>query len=341
MKLSENHPGFKSLEEAENSMNRAIHLTRQLLTFARGGEPVKEDISLCELIRGVSAFDLSGSNVMPVFKRADNLWLTKADKGQIQQVFSNLIINADQAMPDGGHLYITLENADISKNEVPNLNPGKYVKATIRDEGTGIDQKHLDRIFDPYFSTKQSGSGLGLATVYSIVSKHGGYISVDSELGKGTTFTLYILASESQQLPEMKVSEAESSIPGQTARILVMDDEEIIRKVLKELLKQCGCTVDSAVDGKEMIEKYISAEKNGYPFDVVIMDLTIPGGMGGKEAIRKLLAIDPKAKVVVSSGYSTDPIIANYSEYGFIGRLVKPFIIKDLKKVLTRIMEIE
>ncbi|MCK5064024.1 MAG: tetratricopeptide repeat protein, partial [Candidatus Fermentibacteraceae bacterium] len=167
MTLSKDHPGFKSLEEAENSMNRAISLTRQLLTFAKGGEPLREDISLGELVREVTEFDLSGSNVMPVFKQAEDLWMTKADKGQMQQVFSNLIINADQAMPNGGHLYITLENADVSKNEVPNLNPGKYVKTTVRDEGTGIDQKNLDRIFDPYFSTKQAGSGLGLATVYS------------------------------------------------------------------------------------------------------------------------------------------------------------------------------
>ena len=341
MKLSKDHPGFKSLEEAENSMNRAIHLTRQLLTFARGGEPVREDISLCELIKGISGFDLSGSNVMPVFNRAENLWITKADKGQMQQVFSNLIINADQAMPDGGHLYITLENADVSKNEVPNLNPGKYVKATIRDEGTGIDQKHLDRIFDPYFSTKQAGSGLGLATVYSIISKHGGYIGVDSERGTGTTFTLYIHASESRQLPEKKQPGLKPLIQGETARILVMDDEEIIRKISKVMLEECGYTVDSAVDGKEAIKKYISAEEMGCPFDIVILDLTIPGGMGGKEAVRKLFSIDPEVKAIVCSGYSTDPVMADFSEYGFAGKLSKPFKIKNLIKEITRVIEME
>lgn len=341
MKLPRNHPGFRSLEEAENSMNRAIHLTRQLLTFAKGGEPVREDISLCELIREVSKFDLSGSNLKPVFNQAEDLWITKADKGQMQQVFSNLIINADQATPDGGHLYITLENADISKKEVVNLNPGKYIKATIRDEGTGIDCKHLDRIFDPYFSTKQAGSGLGLTTVYSIISKHGGYIYADSELGTGTTFTLYLPASESGQLPESKQTGTEFSIQEHTARILVMDDDRTIRDVSSDMLNHYGFTVDTASDGKEAIEKYISAENNGHPFDIVIMDLTIPGGMGGKEAVKELLAIDPDAKVIVSSGYSMNPVLANYSEYGFIGRLTKPFIIADLKNELMRIMKRE
>jgi PAS domain S-box-containing protein len=341
MKLSKDHPGFKSLEEAENSMNRAIHLTRQLLTLARGGEPVRENISLFELIQGVSEFDLSGSNVKPVFKKAEDLWITEADKGQMQQVFSNLIINADQAMPDGGHLYITLENADVLKNELPNLSKGKYVKVTIRDEGTGIDQKHIERIFDTYFSNNQAGSGLGLATVYSIISKHDGYISVDSELGTGTTLTLYLHASESRQLPEKKQPETKITTPGQTARILVMDDEEIIRKISKVMLEECGYTVDFAVNGKEAIGKYVSAEKNGYPFNVVIMDLTIPGGMGGKEAVRKLLAIYPEAKAIVCSGYSTNPVITNFSEFGFKGKLVKPFKIKNLIKEITRVMETE
>ncbi len=341
MKLPKDHPGFKSLEEAEISMNRAISLTRQLLTFAKGGEPLREDISLLELVREVTGFDLSGSNVMPVFNQAEDLWMTKADKGQVQQVFSNLIINADQAMPDGGYLHITLENADISKNEVPNLSPGKYVKATVSDKGTGIDKKYLDRIFDPYFSTKQAGSGLGLATVYSIINRHGGYISVDAELGEGTTFTLYLHASESRQMPEMRLSGTEPSLHGQTARILVMDDEEIIRGISTEMLEECGYTADSAVDGKEAIEKYVSAWKKGFPFDIVIMDLTIPGGMGGKHAVRELLAIDPEAKVIVSSGYSMDPVMANYTEYGFKGRLAKPYKMKDLKKELTRVMETE
>ncbi len=339
--LSDDHPSFKSLEKAEISMNRAIRLTGQLLTFAKGGEPLREDFNLGELVREVTGFGLSGSNVKPVFNQVEDLWIIEADKGQMQQVFSNLIINADQAMPDGGHLYITLENADVSKNEVPNLNPGKYVKTTVRDEGTGIDQENLDRIFDPYFTTKQAGSGLGLATVYSIISKHGGFINADSELGRGTTFTLYFHASESRRLQKKKRSVVESSIPDRTVRVLVMDDDEIIRRVSSEMLRNCGFTADSAADGKEALEKYITAENNANPFDIVIMDLTVPGGMGGKDAVTELLTFDPEAKVIVSSGYSMDPVLASYPNYGFQGRLTKPYRMKDLKSEIIRIMEIE
>ena len=341
MKLSKDHPGFKSLEEAENAMSRATSLTRQLLTFAKGGEPVREDVSLGEIVSEVTGFALSGSNVMPVFEQADDLWIAEVDKGQVQQVFSNLIMNANQAMPDGGHLYITLENADISKNAASNLNPGKYIKVTVQDEGIGIDQKHLDRIFDPYFSTKQAGSGLGLATVYSIINKHGGHISADSELGKGTTFTLYLPVSESRQLPKTKRPGAEPSTLGQTARILVLDDEEMVREVITEMLKISGFSVETADGGKQAIEMYKQSMDAGEPFDVVIVDLTIPGGIGGKKVVKELLTIDSEAKVIVSSGYSTDPIMANYSEYGFKGRLAKPIQMEDLKKELIRVMEIK
>lgn len=339
--LSENHPGFKPLENAAASMNRATRLTRQLLTFAKGGgDPVKEDVNISKAIEETVHFDLSGSNVMPIFKQADDLWMAEVDKGQIQQVFSNLTINAKQAMLDGGHLYITLKNADIAKGVVPNLKQGKYIKVTVRDDGTGIDRKYLDQIFDPYFTTKQTGNGLGLPTIYSIINKHGGHISADSTIGKGTTFTLYLPASESRQMSETKQPEAEQpSTLGQKARILVMDDEEIIRDVLTEMLAKCGFTADSAIDGKAAMKKYISADKNGDPFDIVIMDLTIPGGMGGKKAVRELLAIDSKAKAIVSSGYSTDPVTANYSKYGFKGRLVKPFQMEVLKNELIRVME--
>ncbi|MCK5783843.1 MAG: cache domain-containing protein, partial [Desulfobacterales bacterium] len=200
--IPKDHPAFKSLEDAENSMNRAIRLTKQLLTFARGGTPVRENVRIDELVKEVTRFDLSGSNIKPIFEQVEGLWLADVDKGQIQQVFSNLIINAGQAMPDGGHLYITLANTELSENGVPNLDQGKYIKVTVADEGIGIDQKCLDRIFDPYFSTKQTGSGLGLATAYSIITKHGGSINVDSQLGKGTLFTLYLPASESQESTE-------------------------------------------------------------------------------------------------------------------------------------------
>ncbi len=338
-KLSKDHPGFKFLEEAEKSMNRATRLTMQLLTFAKGGEPVKEDISIGQLVEEIVRFGLSGSNVMSVFEQAEDLWIAEVDKGQMQQVFSNLTINANQAMPDGGHLFITLENADIKENLMPNLNQGKYIKVTVRDEGTGIDQNHLDRIFDPYFSTKQTGSGLGLATTYSIINKHSGYISVDSELGKGTTFTLYLPASKLQQLPETKQPSAERSTREQTARILVMDDEEMIRNVTTKMLEISGFSVEPASDGKQAVEMYKLWMDAGEAFDVVIMDITIPGGIGGKEAIKGILEIDPEARAIVSSGYTDDPIMANYAEYGFKGIATKPYTMSDLREVLSQVLE--
>ena len=340
-KLSKNHPGFKFLEEAEKSMNRATRLARQLLTFAKGGAPVKEDINIGTVVEETVRFDLSGSNVMPVFEQEENLWIAEVDKGQMQQVFSNLTINANQAMPDGGHLFITLENADIKENLAPNLNQGKYIKITVRDEGIGIEQNHLDRIFDPYFSTKQAGSGLGLATTYSIINKHSGHIIVDSELGKGTTFTLYLPASKSQQLPETKQPLAERSTREQTTRILVMDDEEMIREVTTKMLEISGFSVETASDGKQAIEMYKLWMDAGEAFDVVIMDITIPGGIGGKEAIKDILEIDPEARAIVSSGYADDPVMANYAEYGFKGIATKPYTMSDLREVLSRVLEKE
>jgi len=338
--LSNEHPGFKPLEEAERSMNRAVRLTKQLLTFAKGGAPVKESISsLNSLIDEVVRFDLSGSKIKLVFEKADGLWPAEVDKGQIQQVFSNLTINARQAMPDGGYLYIILENADILKNAVPGLDQGKYIRITVTDEGTGIDQKHLDRIFDPYFTTKPAGDGLGLTTVYSIINKHGGCISVDSQLGKGTTFTLYLPASESRKPTETRRSAAAQSIRKQSARILVMDDEEMILTLLEQILGGADFTVETATDGRQAIEMYKQALDVGKPFDVVLLDLTIPGGVGGKEAIKDILKIHPEARVIVSSGYANDPVMANYREYGFHGIVAKPYTQSQLLVVVSRVLE--
>ncbi|NOY68171.1 MAG: PAS domain S-box protein [Deltaproteobacteria bacterium] len=336
--LPKNHKAFQSLEQAEGSMNRAIHLTSQLLTFARGGAPVKENVSLDSLAEEVVCFDLSGSNVKPVFKHAGDLWPVEVDTGQIQQVFSNLAINARQAMPDGGHLYITLENADNVNNALQGLDPGKYIMITMTDEGTGIDRKYLNRIFDPYFTTKHAGNGLGLATVYSIINRHGGCINVDSTLGSGTTFTFYLPASEVRQPLEKLQAKAKRTSGDQSARILVMDDEEMIREVVTSMLEISGYSAESAEDGKQAITMYKASMDAGNPFDVVIMDLTIPGGVGGLEAIRDLLEIDPKAKCIVSSGYADDPVMANYAEYGFYGIVTKPYTQNDLREALNRVL---
>jgi PAS domain S-box-containing protein len=337
--LSIDHPGFKALAEAEKSMNRAIRLTKQLLTFAQGGAPATESISLGGLVEEVVRFDLSGSNVKPVFEHADGLWPAEADKGQIQQVFSNLALNARQAMPDGGHLYITLENADITENAMPDLVAGKYIRIRVTDEGTGIDRKHLDRIFEPYFTTKQTGSGLGLATAHSIIYQHGGCIRVESQLAEGTMFTLYLPASKSQQLPETKQIQAKHTAIGQTVRILVMDDEEIVCDVAARMLATGGYRVETANGGSQAIEMYRQALEAGKPFDAVIMDLTIPGGIGGQEAVKEILKIHPAARVIVSSGYANDPIIANYDEYGFSGVAAKPYTLHKLLDVIRRVLE--
>ncbi len=333
-----NNPGVEFLKEAESSMARATRLTEQLLTFAKGGEPLKEDVSIGALVEEVVRFDLSGSNVKPVFDQARDLWMAEADKSQMQQIFSNLTINANQAMPDGGHLFITLENADISKNATPGLDQGKYIRITVEDEGTGIEQKHLERIFDPYFSTKQAGSGLGLTTVYSIIKKHGGHIGVDSEIGRGTIFKIYLPASQSQQPGEIRQSTEEGQARKQTGRVLVMDDEDMILRLVTRILGKSNFSIKTASGGRKTIEMYKQALDAGEPFDVVIMDITVPGGMGGREAVKEILKINSKARVIVSSGYANDPIMANYAEYGFKGIVAKPYTRSKLLEVLNQVL---
>ncbi len=336
--LAAGHSGYAFLEEAEKSMSRAVRLTNQLLTFAKGGDPIKEDVSLGALVEEVVNFDLSGSKTMPVYRRAENLWMAVADKGQLQQVISNLTINAHQAMPEGGRLYIAMENSEIGEGAVPGLRQGKYVRISVRDEGTGIDPKYLDRIFDPYFTTKQAGNGLGLATVYSIVNKHGGHISVVSEPGKGTTFTLYLPASESTPAQTATPPPAASASAIRPGRILVMDDENAIRVIAGKILTRNGFSVATAVGGHETVELYKQAMAAGAPFDLVIMDLTIPGGIGGKEAIKRLMAIDPQVKAIVSSGYADDPVMANHAEYGFKGIVAKPYTQSELLEAVLKVV---
>ncbi|MCX7003410.1 MAG: ATP-binding protein [bacterium] len=337
--LAKTHPSHTLLEEAEKSMNRAVRLTKQLLTFAKGGDPVKECVGLGALVEEVATFDLSGSKVSLVYQQDENLWQADADRGQIQQVVSNLVINARQSMPAGGHLYVTLENAAMPAGAMVGLPAGNYVKITIRDEGTGIEAKHLDRMFEPYFTTRPAGHGLGLATAYSIIHKHGGHISVVSELGKGTTFTLHLPVSKAPRQAPLQPPATECPALGRSKSILVMDDEEAVRKIVTRILQSCGFSVATAPDGHAAIEMYRQARAAGAPFDVVIMDLTIPGGIGGEEAIKDLLALDPHAKVIVSSGYAEDPVMANYADYGFKGIAAKPYTKKELWEVLARVLQ--
>ncbi len=324
---------YQMLREAEKASLKARDLTRQLLTFSRGGAPVKKTASIIELIKDSADFALKGSNVRCGFSVASDLKPVDVDEGQMSQVINNLIINADQATPEGGAITVSAENVTLRKESVLPLKDGEYVKIDITDRGEGIAADVLPRIFDPYFTTKETGIGLGLATTYSIVKRHGGHIQVESEAGAGTVFTIFLPASD-KEITTIE-EETDQPVAGQ-GRVLLMDDEEIVRKVAGEILKNAGYEIEFAEDGVEAIEIYEEARDKGLPFDVVIMDLTIPGGMGGAEAVQKLMKIDPEAKVVVSSGYSNDPIMAHYGEYGFKAGVAKPYKIQELISAISK-----
>ncbi|WP_020674592.1 hybrid sensor histidine kinase/response regulator [Geopsychrobacter electrodiphilus] len=331
------HPSLRYLEAAENSRNRATALTNQLLTFSKGGAPIKETLNLSRLIEQVIPFNLSGSNVKPVISHPDDLWLACVDQGQIQQVFGNLTINAKQAMPEGGELQITLENTAIHDNQLQGLAGGNYLLISLTDSGAGIKPEHLEHIFDPYFTTKQTGTGLGLATVYSIIQKHGGHISVASQPGQGTTFSIYLPAAEIQALPIQPVAEVAEPWP-QAARILVMDDEQAICDIVKDLLEDIGYKVETVANGALALDRFRQTLDAGMPFDLVILDLTIPGGIGGKDVVRQILALHPQAKAIVSSGYADDPVMANYRDYGFKGIAAKPYNLGALEDLVKEVL---
>ena len=323
------------LLEAEQSMNRAVRLTRRLLTFAKGGAPLMESTDLPLLVEDIVRFDLSGSNVRSVFELPENVWLIDADREQMQQVFSNLAINAKQAMPEGGLLTISLRNVTVPGQSAIPLQRGKFVKVTVSDNGSGIDEKSLPRIFDPYYTTKEKGRGLGLATVHSIVSRHGGHITVTSEPGTGTAFVIYLPALQTTSFPEEKdVGTNQELLPELNPRILVMDDEEIVGTVASRMLQHLGCSTETAPDGEETLRLYSDSLLSEKPFDVILMDLTIPGGMGGERAVKEILAVDPDASVIVSSGYAESPVMANYRDYGFSGIISKPYTIDSLRNVI-------
>jgi len=343
LNTSKDHKNYRYLSQAEKSMYRATQLTKQLLTFAKGGSLIKENVKISELINEVVKFDLSGSNVKPIFKEADDLWNSEIDKGQISQVFSNLTINANQATPNGGYLYITMGNIRFLRdNEILGLEKGPYIKIIFQDEGIGIDEKYCKSIFDPYFTTKQAGHGLGLATSYSIIKKHKGDINVESELGTGTKFIVYLPAIELNYSKEINNPSVNTDI-GKVAKasVLIMDDEEMICKLATEMIQELGHSVKSTMDGEETISVYKESIKKNEPFDIVIMDLTIPGGMGGKETIAHILKINPNAKVIVSSGYSSGAEIANYLKYGFKEILEKPYTMENLKATLDSVLKSE
>ena len=314
---------------------RAKDLTHQLLTFSKGGEPIKKLVFLPGLIKEVANFTLRGSNVKCDFSFSEDQCRAEVDEGQVSQVIQNFILNADQAMPEGGMILISADNIIVDSSNLLPIEEGMYVKITIRDNGTGIPADHLQKIFDPYFTTKQKGSGLGLTVSYSIIKRHGGHIEAKSEDGAGTEFSIYLPAS-SELLEEATEAKEEAGIS--LCTVLVMDDEETVQKVSTKMLETLGHNVECAVDGKEAIELYKKAKEAERPFDIVILDLTIPGGMGGKETIEELRKIDSNVKAIVSSGYSNDPVMAEPEKYGFTGMVSKPFKVEDLSEVLRSVL---
>ncbi len=323
------------LSNSENASNKASGLTHQLLTFSRGGAPVRENLSINEILRQSADFVLSGSNVNASYDIPSDIWTVNADKGQISQVIQNITINANQSMPDGGEVLIKAGNTEIDRSTTMQLNPGRYVRIEISDSGTGISVDHISKIFDPFYSTKKDGSGLGLTTAFSIIRKHDGNIIVKSRCGTGTTFIIHLPASTDKVLTNDDDKFYSETHEG---RILIMDDKDIVRTTISSMLEHLGYEIESAINGDEAIEKYLGAIRNGEPFKLVILDLTVPGGKGGKETIEELRKIDPDIKAIVSSGYSTDPVMAHYRKYGFAGVIKKPYTLAKIESSIRELL---
>ncbi len=326
------------LKDAESAALRAVNLARQLLTFSKGGAPVRENASLFELIDESVKFCLSGTNVNANVTVQPDLWLAKVDKGQMNQVLNNIIINAVHAMPDGGSITVSGRNIELAPEKhtailLNKLKPGKYIEITITDQGAGIAPEYIDKVFDPYFTTKATGCGLGLTIAYSIMKNHNGHITVTSN-GEGSSFSLYLPANPSAKQPH--------TVPAQRIKtgdgsVLVMDDDAVVLKALEKLLELLGYTVVCTCNGEEALARYRERYNSDSPFSLIIMDLTVKGGMGGKETIKEIRKGDDNTKVIVSSGYSNDPIIADYRSYGFDGVIPKPFTISELSAVISEV----
>lgn len=339
MFLDTDHKSFKLLAEAEKASVRASELAQQLLTFSRGGEPVKKIVSLQRLMKETVSFLVRGSTIKAVVDIPDSVHAIEADEGQISQVFSNIILNSMQAMSGGGRLTITAENETVADMNTLALEPGAYVRITLADEGCGISETDLTKIFDPYFSTKKAGRGLGLASVYSIVKRHGGHIGVSSTVNGGTTFKIYLPSTGSPYVKQQTAETAQMSGEHEGGSLLVMDDEKIIRDLATEMFTHLGYQVTTCAGGEEAISLYQAARESGRPFSAVIMDLTIPGGMGGQEAAQHILALDPEALLIVSSGYSNDPIMADFRNFGFSGAVAKPYNVSEFGQVMSRVLQ--
>ena len=337
----------KLLDNAHRASLVAKELTQRLITFSKGGSPIKETIYPTPLIKTATEFTLSGSNVRCEFALPDDLASIAVDKTQVGQAIHNIVLNALEAMPQGGTLKVSAGNMD-NPGHLTDLLPGRYVKIVIADEGLGIRPGDLEKIFDPYFSTKalgsEKGTGLGLSIAYSIIKNHDGDITVNSRLGKGTDVTIYLPESTetdtcSEQVSSAQCQETNTTPAHGSGRILVMDDEDLVRDIAGRILSHLGYTVDYAENGEEALDIYQTALSSNKPFDAVILDLTIRAGLGGVETMQKLREIDPKVIGIVSSGYSSKAVMANYQDYGFKGVIAKPYGIQDMSVKLRNVLE--
>lgn len=327
------HPSL--LQEAEKACMRAKDLSQQLLTFARGGAPVRQMTSMAGLVKDTVEFCLRGSNVRADLHISVDLWPAEVDPGQIAQVVNNVVLNSKQAMPGGGVLVVRVENADLEQGGPHPVDPGRYVRITVKDTGIGVPREYLQKIFDPFFTTKPQSSGLGLTTSYAIVRKHGGNLLLESELGVGTVAHILLPASRAI-LPAPP--EEDRPAPRGTGRVLVMDDEDTVRNVAVRVLEYLGYEPTAARNGTQAVQEYKKAMESGHPYAAVVLDLTVPGEMGGREALEKLKALDPKVRAIVASGYSSDSCMSNYRACGFAGAVIKPFTVNEVGRVVHAVL---
>ena len=324
------------LQDLQKASERATQLTHQLLTFSKGGSPVLSPTSLEAVIRDSAQFIIHGSRVELEIIIPKPLPTIEVDKGQLSQVIQNLVLNARQAMPEGGLIRIEAREVQIGEGENPNLQAGAYIRTAVEDLGPGIPQDQLFRIFDPYFTTKAQGNGLGLSIVYSIIRNHGGWITAESPPGKGASFIFYLPAKKSYLLP---FQSGFSVTPGKIqGKCLIMDDEDMPRKVIRQMVSYLGLECTEASSPAQALELFESSRNQGVEYDLIILDLTVPGTEGGRETLTKLRSLGAKSRIIVSSGYSSDPVMSRYQEYGFDGSLAKPFSLKDLNEVVQRLL---
>lgn len=338
-KINNKEKVFTLLEKAEKEGMRARKLTEQLLAFSKGGTPVKQITDIAEVVKESAEFIMSGSKTALEYKTEDNISKVDIDRGQVGQVIQNIILNASQAMPSGGVITISIRNVSLDENNEMFIPEGDYVAVSIKDEGDGIESKNIKRIFDPYFTTKNGGNGLGLTICHTIIKTHGGGIDVRSEIGHGSEFILYLPSYGETESENENIAPPDDFINLRNLSVLIMDDEPQLRYIMKELLKDEGAKIYTVTEGSEAIDLFEKMEAEGKPVDLIIADLTIPGGMGGMEAVRIMREQGVPFRAIVISGYSNDPVLSDYKNYGFDAFIAKPFSLEDLLSVVRRVME--